>query len=552
MMSKKVIFCVLVSVTLFITGFSQNKRVAPGEVFNSLWKYFDKHYALFEVKKIDWGKQYLKYKNQIASSTNDSALFVTLSNMLAVLDDHHVNLASQFARFNSGINRNKSDFDFSVIKANYLKSSITEQIIVPGPNNTKRSLLKSGLLDGGIVYIHIGGFRKGEELLKGIDSILNASGNSAGLVIDLRNNGGGADEIVEAVSGRFTSERLPFAKIKFRYGANHNSFTYPEENLYMETEGKSAFAKPIVILGNRNTASAAENFILAMRSLRNTVIIGDTTAGVYSTTLESVLSNGWEFSCSNAVYQDMNDKCYEGLGLAPDSAVNNTKENLQAGKDLVLEEALQILLNKNHVAKKYHNDVKGPIKKSIVKSVLLPGNDYSQKFFQSSQQLLSNNKNSYYYSDREAIDGLFGKIEMLDSHQLKSWLQFMVANTKSTLHSNLIRYLYFVVTNNATGAKSIIDKVVKSGLTEDMLYSEEFLNNTGYAFATDKFINIAITILETNARLHSESPNVYDSLGEIYLKKGDKAKALENYKKLLQLVPDNEDVKKKIKELEVN
>ena len=42
-----------------------------------------------------------------------------------------------------------------------------------------------------------------------------------------------------------------------------------------------------------------------------------------------------------------------------------------------------------------------------------------------------------------------------------------------------------------------------------------------------------------NAQLHPNSPNVYDSLGEAYLKSGDSLEAYNNYKKALELNPNN-------------
>jgi Tfp pilus assembly protein PilF len=46
--------------------------------------------------------------------------------------------------------------------------------------------------------------------------------------------------------------------------------------------------------------------------------------------------------------------------------------------------------------------------------------------------------------------------------------------------------------------------------------------------------------------------NVYDSLGEAYLKQGEKALAVENYKKSLDLNPQNENARDVLKKLEVS
>lgn len=73
---------------------------------------------------------------------------------------------------------------------------------------------------------------------------------------------------------------------------------------------------------------------------------------------------------------------------------------------------------------------------------------------------------------------------------------------------------------------------------------EEFeVNRIGYGLLRDKEIDNAITVLEMNVALYPESDNVYDSLGEAYLKKGDSLKAFTNFKKAYELNTGNKRAK---------
>ena len=65
----------------------------------------------------------------------------------------------------------------------------------------------------------------------------------------------------------------------------------------------------------------------------------------------------------------------------------------------------------------------------------------------------------------------------------------------------------------------------------------KILNRAGYAFLNSNTFTDAIGILKTNAELHPTDPNTWDSLGEAYLKIGDKKNALNSYKKALDLDP---------------
>jgi cytochrome c-type biogenesis protein CcmH/NrfG len=59
----------------------------------------------------------------------------------------------------------------------------------------------------------------------------------------------------------------------------------------------------------------------------------------------------------------------------------------------------------------------------------------------------------------------------------------------------------------------------------------------------------AIAFFEYNISNFPNSANAYDSLGEAYMVKGEKAQAIENYKKSLKLDPNNQNAARMIREL---
>jgi tetratricopeptide (TPR) repeat protein len=66
----------------------------------------------------------------------------------------------------------------------------------------------------------------------------------------------------------------------------------------------------------------------------------------------------------------------------------------------------------------------------------------------------------------------------------------------------------------------------------------------------EKKLNEAIEIFKFNIELYPNSWNVYDSMGEAYLNNGDTELAIQNYKKSLELNPNNEGGKEMLKKLE--
>jgi imidazolonepropionase-like amidohydrolase len=80
-------------------------------------------------------------------------------------------------------------------------------------------------------------------------------------------------------------------------------------------------------------------------------------------------------------------------------------------------------------------------------------------------------------------------------------------------------------------------------------FSEEDLNSLGYELIGMKQLREAVEILRLNAEAYPQSANVYDSLGEAYLKAGDKQRSIENYEKSLKLDPNNAGAVEKLREM---
>ena len=63
------------------------------------------------------------------------------------------------------------------------------------------------------------------------------------------------------------------------------------------------------------------------------------------------------------------------------------------------------------------------------------------------------------------------------------------------------------------------------------------MNQLGYDRANEHDFPRAIAVLRINTELYPASTNTYDSLGEVYLKSGDRAKAVECARKVLEMLP---------------
>jgi len=80
-------------------------------------------------------------------------------------------------------------------------------------------------------------------------------------------------------------------------------------------------------------------------------------------------------------------------------------------------------------------------------------------------------------------------------------------------------------------------------------FRESELNTLGYQFLRMNKIMEAIEIFKLNVEAYPQSSNVYDSLGEAYMVKGDREQAIMNYEKSLKLDPNNSNAAEMLKKL---
>lgn len=91
---------------------------------------------------------------------------------------------------------------------------------------------------------------------------------------------------------------------------------------------------------------------------------------------------------------------------------------------------------------------------------------------------------------------------------------------------------------------------LKSSNPNDEAVNEEAMNNFGYQLLSAHLTQQAQDLFYINMNLYPQSANVYDSYAEACLKLGDKAQALEFYKRTLSMQPQNPNATRMVAELE--
>ncbi|MBI3580370.1 MAG: S41 family peptidase [Ignavibacteriales bacterium] len=329
------------SLTPFDVSFAPTPASAnalPEINFETLWKEYDRRYSFFEVKKINWDSLHAVYRPQVTSQTSALGLFQIMSSMLAHLKDGHVNLITPFARYSY------TDW-YTKYPTNFLGLNATVRYLTADYGFTASNMMRYGKVSNDIGYLYIGPNFSGTTSAwsEAIDVVIDSLKNMKGIIVDIRHNGGGSDALSKIVVSRFTDQSRIFSYIRWRNpGQNHNDFT-DYEAMSIGPAGTRQFLKPVVLLTNRRCFSSAEETVLMMKALPNVTVVGDTTGGGFGNPIVLQLPNGWTYWVPRWIMYTAQKTNYEGIGLPPDIPVTIGVADSAAGRDVILERAIQRL-----------------------------------------------------------------------------------------------------------------------------------------------------------------------------------------------------------------
>lgn len=306
----------------------------PEGNFEALWRIIDEHYCFFDYKSheygLDWNAVYNKYKVRVTIRMNDSELQEVLSDMLSELKDGHVNLSStaDFSRYWSWKEAYPANFS-DTLQRRYLG---TDYKISGG--------MKYKILDDNIGYIYYGSFMTGIGE-SNLDEVIDHMMLCRGLIIDIRDNGGGSLNFAEKFAARFIHEKTLVGYIQHKNGKGHSDFSNLDEQ-YLEPSSRLRWHKSVCVLTNRSVFSAANEFAKYMKCCPNVKIIGDKTGGGAGLPMSNMLPNGWYVRYSACPMYDRNRQCTE-FGIEPDRNVQMTDEDFKKGVDTIIEAAREEL-----------------------------------------------------------------------------------------------------------------------------------------------------------------------------------------------------------------
>ena len=307
--------------------------------FDELWRTLADRYCYFGDKATDWNKVRALYRPQAEAASSNDSLGRVVAAVFAELYDAHTHLstspdgAPRFPPFDLVVTRERpgarvaavlgsSSAESAGVKVGDLVTHVDAMPVgrvaaglmprclrrpdpaaenyawnaaVAGRRAQPRRLTIAGRgdvslpltrrdrepdlswrrLDGGLGYIRIASFGD-QATVAAFDAALAALRDTRGLVLDVRNNGGGDTAVARPIMGRFITRTLPYATMRRRDGKGLGT-AWTET---VEPRGPFTYAAPIVVLCDHWSASMAEGFPMGMRAVRGASIVGTPMMGL--------------------------------------------------------------------------------------------------------------------------------------------------------------------------------------------------------------------------------------------------------------------------------
>jgi carboxyl-terminal processing protease len=183
-----------------------------------------------------------------------------------------------------------------------------------------------------IAYLALNMFMDPEHVMKATSNLVESCKGCKGFVIDLRGNPGGVAGMAMGLAGWFVDQK------GLRLGTLSTRDT--SVNLVLNPR-PTTYGGPLAILVDGCTGSTAEIFSGGMKDIKRARVFGSRTMGVALPSVIEKLSNGDGFQYAFANYVSEGGQPLEGVGVLPDVDVELTADSLLAGRDTVLDAALE-------------------------------------------------------------------------------------------------------------------------------------------------------------------------------------------------------------------
>ena len=276
-------------------GQSFNERV-----FDKAWTLVADRYWDRTMGGNDWDAIRNRFHPQAIAARDEKQLYAVINRMLDQLDDSHVYATPP------------RDIAWS--------EEGDERPEMP----TARSATR---LNGGLLLLTFNQFDPGDD--RWIARSIAESPGLRGVILDLRGNGGGRDDVLDKIAGLFTTRREVLIRLTGKKVIEEKT----------RGAGPNSYRGPLAVIVGPNTASAAEILAFFLGESGRADTVGERSAGAVTGGVDYKLPGGGELTVAEYDIRTANGTRLEGNGFTPKYRVSAAK----TPRDAALEKAVTLI-----------------------------------------------------------------------------------------------------------------------------------------------------------------------------------------------------------------
>jgi hypothetical protein len=327
------LWCLFAALWSVACGSSPVAPSGPADLsaqFSQIWNDFDQNYSYFDYKRINWNALRTEFEPRATAAGSQDQMMLVVQEMLARLHDQHVVLNGPGRTLRTYVPNYVVNWDDGVWRQYLARSSATI-----------RGSAVSAVMNG-VAYMAVSSWNSSRLSVADLDAFLDAFRDRPALIVDVRMNPGGDDQLAFQFAGRFATSTTISTYVQFRNGRSHSDFT-PQTPRTFSPRGSFQFTRPVLLLVGRFCASSNESFISGMRELPNVTVAGDTTGGATANPQTFTLPGGWSYTVSRWIEYTARGQIIEDQGIQPGVFVRASPGDFASGRDPVLDWAVSQL-----------------------------------------------------------------------------------------------------------------------------------------------------------------------------------------------------------------
>lgn len=371
------------------TPFRYDSRLNT-QLFDRVCSLVERRYWNREMQATDWADAKARYRKETIAARDERSVYAALNAMLETLRDSHVYAVapsrlrkldpnptvgealgfgfvavvedgvwrmssiapgSPAARAGIGIGWRLVSVDGRSIDIDYQPSEaadvtlgvedergVIRKIRLQPAAFTAQPDYRATRLRNGVLLLALSGFDRGAD--RWLVRQLAVTPRPAGVILDLRENGGGESVVLDRIAGAFFTEKRVVLRLAGRR----------EEKEWTKGAGRDAYSGPLVVLTGPRTASAAEALAALIQESGRGIAVGGRTAGRLTGAVHHRLPDGGELSLAEYDVRTSAGQRLEGKGLTPRYLMRTTLKD-RGKQDRVLRWAEQLIADTTQAAK---------------------------------------------------------------------------------------------------------------------------------------------------------------------------------------------------------